>query len=182
MQVFLETRRLVLRRFTAADADDLVGIVGGVGPEEEAVRARIAREPALARRLRYVGPVAEEEKAALLGQTDVFVLPSTSDTSSVALLEAMACGAAVVAPSLGGAAEVVEPGRTGLVVDPRSPDRLREAIVEIAGDAAERRRLGETAARWVRSERSLDAMARRFISVYRCVLEGKGGREHGLVA
>jgi glycosyltransferase involved in cell wall biosynthesis len=165
----------------AAERADLAGIVGGVGPEEEAVRARIAREPVLASRLRYVGPVAEEEKAALLGQTDVFVLPSTSDTSSVALLEAMACGAAVVAPSLGGAAEVVDPGRTGLVVDPRSPEGLSGAIVEVTGDPTERRRLGDAAARWVREQRSLDAMARRFISLYRWVLEEKGGREHGLV-
>ena len=165
----------------AAERADLVGIVGGVGPEEAAVRARIAHEPALASRLRYVGPVAEEEKAALLGQTDVFVLPSTSDTSSVALLEAMACGSAVVAPSLGGAAEVVDPGRTGLVVDPRSPEGLSDAIVEVTGDSARRRRLGDAAARWVQEERSLEAMARRFISLYRWVLEEKGGREHGLV-
>jgi glycosyltransferase involved in cell wall biosynthesis len=158
----------------------LVGIVGGRGPEEAAVKARLASDPILASRLRYVGPVAEEEKAALLGQSDVFVLPSTSDTSSVALLEAMACGAAVVAPSVGGAAEVVEPGRTGRVVDPTAPDRLAEAIADLAADGAERRRLGGAAAQWVREHRSLEAMARRFISLYRCVLEGKGPREHRL--
>ena len=69
---------------------DLVAVVGGSGPEEAAVRARIAGSPRLAGRVRYVGPVAEEEKPALLSQTDLFVLPSTSDTSSIALLEAMA--------------------------------------------------------------------------------------------
>jgi glycosyltransferase involved in cell wall biosynthesis len=158
----------------AAARADVVGIVGGTGPEEVAVRARIAREPVLASRLRYVGPVAEEEKAALLGQTDVFVLPSTSDTSSVALLEAMACGAAVVAPSLGGACEVIQADRTGRLVDPRSPERLGAAIAELAQDPGERRRLADTAAQWVREERSLEAMARRFISLYRCVLSGKG--------
>ena len=165
----------------AAAETDVVGIVGGSGPEEAAVRARLAEEPSLARRLRYVGPVAEEEKAALLGQTDVFVLPSTSDTSSVALLEAMACGAAVVAPTLGGASEVVEPGLTGEVVDPRSPELLAAAIARLAHDASERRRLGETAARWVNENRSLEAMARRFISVYRCALGEREPREHGLV-
>ncbi len=77
---------------------DLVAVVGGTGPEEAAVRERIARSPRLLERVRYVGPVAEEEKPALLSQTDLFVLPSTSDTSSIALLEAMASGAMVVAP------------------------------------------------------------------------------------
>ncbi len=170
---FLDAFRL------AADRVDVVGVVGGTGPEEARVRARIAHDPILAARLRYVGPVAEEEKPSLLGQTDVFVLPSTSDTSSVALLEAMACGVAVLAPSVGGAAEVIDEGRTGRAVDPCDPSRLAAAIADLAGDPAERRRLGGRAARAVQETGSLEAMARRFISVYRSVL-GEG-REHGLV-
>jgi phosphatidylinositol alpha 1,6-mannosyltransferase len=166
---------------TASARTPLVGIVGGRGPEEAAVRARLERDPSLASRLRYVGPVAEEEKVALLAQTDVFVLPSTSDTSSVALLEAMACGAAVIAPLVGGPAEVVDPGRTGRAVDPCAPGRLAEAVAELGQDASERRRLGGAAAAWVREHRSLEAMARRFISLYRSVLEERGEREHGLV-
>ncbi|HTT17189.1 MAG TPA: glycosyltransferase [Thermoplasmata archaeon] len=165
----------------AAEETDVVGIVGGSGPEEAAVRARIASDPRLAARLRYVGPVAEEEKAALLGQSDLFVLPSTSDTSSVALLEAMACGAAVVAPSEGGASEVVQDGRTGRVGNARSADDLGRLLVELAGAPAERARLGRAAAAWVRENRSLEAMARRFISLYRSVLEEQGQRGHGLV-
>ena len=165
----------------AAAETDIVGIIGGSGPEEPAVRARLASEPALRSRVRYVGPVAEEEKAALLGQTDVFVLPSTSDTSSVALLEAMACGTAVIAPSVGGAAEVVQEGRTGRIVDPEVPQRLGGAIAELARDGADRRRIGDEAETWVRENRSLEAMARRFISVYRCLLGETEQREHGLV-
>lgn len=161
----------------AAGETDLVGIVGGTGPEEAAVRQRLATEPALSARVRYVGPVAEEEKAALLGQTDIFVLPSTSDTSSVALLEAMACGSAVIAPSVGGASEVVEVGRTGRVADPRSPELLGATIAELARDLPERRRLGEAAVRWVREHRSLERMAQRFISLYRSLLEERGPRD-----
>ncbi len=71
---------------TAIPHTDLVAIVGGLGPEEGRVRERLAADPQLAARVRYVGPVAETEKAALLSQSDLFVLPSTSDTSSVALL------------------------------------------------------------------------------------------------
>jgi phosphatidylinositol alpha 1,6-mannosyltransferase len=181
----LTTDKGVLRfldAFSRASAEvDLVGVVGGSGPEEATVRARIAADPALASRVRYVGPVAEEEKVALLGQSDVFVLPSTSDTSSVALLEAMACGSAVVAPAVGGASEVVENGRTGRLVDARSGELLAEAIAELARDDGARRRLGSAAASWVREQRSLEAMARRFIFLYRCLLEEKGQRDHGLV-
>lgn len=148
---------------------DVAAIVGGVGPEEAAVRARIAEDPTLAARVRYVGPVAEEEKAALLGQTDLFVLPSTSDTSSVALLEAMACGAAVVAPATGGAAEVVTDGITGRRVDVLSPEGFASALAALVDDAPERHRLAAEGTRWARDHASLDAMARRFISLYQTV-------------
>jgi glycosyltransferase involved in cell wall biosynthesis len=182
----LTTDKGVLRfldAFAAASAEaEIVGIVGGAGPEEAKVRERIASDPRLQRRLRYVGPVAEEEKAALLAQTDVFVLPSTSDTSSVALLEAMACGTAVVAPAEGGASEVVQDGRTGRIADPRSVGSLGSTVAALARDPAERQRLGAAAARWVREERSLEAMARRFISLYRSVLGETERREHGLIA
>ena len=156
-----------------AATDDVAAIVGGTGPEEVAVRERIARDPRLSSRVRYVGPVAETEKAALLGQTDVFVLPSTSDTSSVALLEAMACGAAVVAPACGGAAEVVVDGVTGRRVDVRSPERVAAALREVVRGSEERRRLSAEATRWVRGHASLDAMAERFISLYRMVEAGR---------
>ena len=112
---------------SARERTDLVAVVGGLGPEEAAVRERIANDPRLAGRVRYLGPVAEEEKAALLAQTDLFVLPSTSDTASVALLEAMACGTMVLAPDTGGPAEIVEDGVTGRLVPMMAPGALSGA-------------------------------------------------------
>ena len=168
----------------ASERTDLVGIVGGTGPEETAVRERIAKEPALTSRVRYVGPVAEEEKPALLGQSDLFVLPSTSDTSSVALLEAMACGTMVVAPASGGAAEVVEDGVTGRRVPVLVPGALAGTIVELLDHADDRHRIGRQAAAEVRCHASLETMARRFISLYELVLDERGscGRRTALGA
>ncbi|MFY9717474.1 MAG: glycosyltransferase [Thermoplasmata archaeon] len=161
---------------SVARTEEVVAIVGGTGPEELAVRARIAGDPDLASRVRYVGPVAETEKAALLGQTDLFVLPSTSDTSSVALLEAMACGATVVAPSSGGAAEVVEDDRTGRRVDVVDPAALSAAVRALVAATDERRRLSIGASRWAHDHASLEAMARRFITLYQMVGEERRAR------
>ena len=157
---------------------DLAAIVGGEGPEEAAVRRRIADDPRLARHVRYVGPVVEEEKPALLAQSDLFVLPSTSDTSSVALLEAMACGTMVIAPSTGGAAEVVDDGRTGRRVAVLEPGALARAIVELLDRPGERQAIGRAAAEAVRRTASLETMARRFIALYRLLLSEResGGR------
>ncbi len=158
---------------------DLVAIVGGQGPEEARVRERLAANPALAAHVRYIGPVAESEKAALLSQSDLFVLPSTSDTSSVALLEAMACGTPVVAPASGGAAEIVQDGVTGWRVPVTVPGALANALGEILDGTEDRRKAGTRAAEFVRQTASLDMMARRFISLYRLVGERRPSRDVG---
>jgi 1,2-diacylglycerol 3-alpha-glucosyltransferase len=163
----------------AAPSTDLVAIVGGAGPEEGAVRARLNEDDRLRGRVRYIGPVTEEEKPALLSQSDVFILPSTSDTSSVALLEAMACATTVVAPDTGGAAELVQDGVTGRRVPVLVPGAIARVLVELLQDPAERRTLGGRARAEVARNASLDAMARRFISLYEHVLDSRranGGR------
>ncbi len=168
---FLDAIEASLARF------DLSAVVGGAGPEERAVRERIRASPRLAERVRYVGPVAEEEKPALLSQSDLFVLPSTSDTSSVALLEAMASGTMVLAPAAGGAAEVVEDGVTGRRVPVLAPGALAAAVAESLDRPDERRRIARQSAERVRRTSSLDTMARRFISLYELATAGRGVRD-----
>ena len=161
---------------------DLVAIVAGQGPEEERVRERLAKNPALAAHVRYVGPVAESEKAALLAQSDVFVLPSTSDTSSVALLEAMACGTPPIAPACGGPAEIVEDGITGWRVPVTVPGALAQALGRILDAPSIRRQVGRHAAEFVRRTASLETMARRFISLYRLAKERRRPGDVGFPA
>lgn len=156
---------------------DLVAVVGGTGPEEAAVRERIQRSPRLLERVRYVGPVAEEEKPSLLSQTDLFVLPSTSDTSSVALLEAMASGAMVLAPASGGAAEVVEDGVTGRRVPVLEPGALAATVADLLDRPDERRRIARQSTERVRRTSSLDTMARRFISLYEIAITTRRSRD-----
>jgi len=165
---------------TASAHTDLVAIVGGLGPEEGRVRERLAADPRLAARVRYVGPVAETEKAALLSQSDLFVLPSTSDTSSVALLEAMACGTPVIAPSSGGAAEIVEDGVTGWRVAVTDPAVLASSLETILDETEVRQKVGVQAADFVRQTASLETMARRFISLYRLVEVERPLRDVGI--
>lgn len=152
----------------------LGAIVGGAGPEEAAVRQRLRSERRLSDRVRYVGPVAEEEKAALLAQADLFVLPSTADTSSVALLEAMASGAACVASNAGGPADLIQDGVTGRLFDVRRGGALAERLDELLDDAAERRRLADGGEAYARAHASIEASARRFISLYELLVRERG--------
>lgn len=150
--------------------EDLVGLVAGAGPEEERVRERLRTDARLAGRVRYIGPVAEEEKASLLAQSQLFVLPSTSDTSSIALLEAMACGAACVAFNAGGPAELIQDGVTGRLVPPQGDGLLARTISALLADGSERDRLRHAAIDYVRREASIERTATRFMALYEMLL------------
>jgi 1,2-diacylglycerol 3-alpha-glucosyltransferase len=150
---------------------DVAGLVAGSGPEEERVRERIRNDPALSGRVRYIGPVSEEEKASLLAQSELFVLPSTSDTSSLALLEAMACGSTCVALGVGGPTELIQDGVTGRLVPPTGTDALARALEELLQNSAERMRLRQAAIDFVRREASIERTATRFIALYEMLLE-----------
>jgi 1,2-diacylglycerol 3-alpha-glucosyltransferase len=165
-----------VHRFLDALADlsvreDFVGLIAGSGPEEARVRERLRTDPRLAGRVRYVGPVAEEEKASLLAQSELFVLPSTSDTSSIALLEAMACGAACLALDIGGPTEIIEDGVTGRLVPAGSQGSLIGAIAELLGNGAQRECLRRAAIEYVRREASIERTATRFMALYEMLLE-----------
>jgi 1,2-diacylglycerol 3-alpha-glucosyltransferase len=142
------------------------GVVGGTGVEAHGLTHRIAGSPRLRERVTFVGAVAEEEKAALLSQSRIFVLPSTADTSSVALLEAMACGLACVVTKIGGPRFLVEDGRTALLTDPEDIPALRAAIQRLLEEPALADRLGARAVEHVRASYSIDASAREFIRLY----------------
>jgi len=171
------TRDKGVHRFLDAvatlDRPDAGAVVGGSGPEEGAVRARIATDPRLRDRVRFLGPVAETEKPALLAQSDLFVLPSTADTSSIALLEAMASGAACIASDEGGPGEIVVDGVLGRRVPVRSPGPLAAAIQELADDPATRQRYGAAGRAFVARTASIDTTAQRFIALYDVVRAGR---------
>ncbi len=165
-----------IHRFLDALADlggreEFVGLVAGSGPEEDRVRERLRSDPRLAGRVRYVGPVAEEEKASLLAQSELFVLPSTSDTSSIALLEAMACGSTCVAFNAGGPAELIQEGVTGKLVPPDGDGALALAISDLLGSRSERNRLRVAAIDYVRREASIERTATRFMALYEMLLD-----------
>lgn len=84
-----------------------------------------------------------EDVPALLALSDLLLLPSTSDAMPVTVLEGMALGVPLLATDVGDVRRVV--GDAGVCVPPGDPDALREAAVELLGDAALRGRLAAAA-------------------------------------
>jgi glycosyltransferase involved in cell wall biosynthesis len=83
----------------------------------------------------------------LYQQADIFCLPTHADASAYVVLEAMACGAAVVTTSVGASRELLDDGRAGLLVTPRDREELRSNLETVLGDERLREDLGARARR-----------------------------------
>jgi phosphatidyl-myo-inositol dimannoside synthase len=135
---------------------DLVG-TGDAQPTNEAQVARLG----LTERVRFLGYVPREEIARHYAAAHLFVLPSYNEGMSVALLEAMASGLAVLVTRTGGTPELVEPEVNGLVCDWADIDRLVAHLRRLAGDRALTRRMAEASRRRA-SEFSWELAAQRY--------------------
>ncbi|MCS7287386.1 MAG: glycosyltransferase family 1 protein [Anaerolineae bacterium] len=113
--------------------------------------------------------ISEEELIGLYNSADVVVLPSLYEGFGLPALEAMACGTPVVASSVASLPEVV--GDAGLLVDPRDPQAIADAIDRVLSDPAlaeELRRRGLERAKGFTWEKT----AREAMAVYLRILEG----------
>jgi glycosyltransferase involved in cell wall biosynthesis len=109
----------------------------------------------------------------LYQEADVLLLTSDYEGMPNVVLEAMACGLPVVATRVGGVPEIVRHGVTGLIAEPDSEERLVDALVQLAGDAHERRRLAGGARRFVERDRSPEGLPLVLGRLYQAVLSGE---------
>lgn len=116
----------------------------GDGPARREVEAA-ARRLGLDGRLHVTGFVPHERTPAVLASADLLVLPSVYEELGTVLVEALQAGLPAVASNVGGIPEVVEHGRTGLLVEPGDPAALAEAIDAVLGDPALAERLAAAA-------------------------------------
>jgi glycosyltransferase involved in cell wall biosynthesis len=115
-------------------------IVVGDGPYRRDMEQELGSH-----RTRFLGFRHGEELSSLYASADLFVFPSTTDTLGQVAMEAQASGLPVIVSDTGGPKEVMQPGRTGLVIRAGQVEPLAEAIVHLASDANTRTTMGAAA-------------------------------------
>jgi sugar transferase (PEP-CTERM/EpsH1 system associated) len=138
----------------------------GDGPERASLEARRALL-GLDHAVTFAG--ARADVAPLLAAFDVFALASRSEGMSLTLLEAAAAGLPVVATRVGGNAEVVVAGETGLLVPPGEPGALASALAAVAANP-HRAALGAAGRARVEHRFGVARMARAYAELYTEVL------------
>jgi len=148
---------------------DLVVAIGGDGRELGRLRRQAASSPIP---VSLLGRVSDEDRAALLGSADIFVMACRNrwlgleqEGFGIVFLEAAAAGVPQIAGDSGGAAEAVAHGVTGLVVGhPEDPGRVAEALRTLLAEPKLRKRMGTAARTRAREFYDNDALASRLAS------------------
>ena len=113
------------------------------------------------------GLVPHTELERLYRRAAIVVMPSHSEGQGVVAIEAMAHGRPVVGSRVGGLAEIVVDGETGILVPPRDPAALRCALLQLLDDAELRARMGAAGRRRVSELCSWERVAPRVLESYR---------------
>ena len=109
----------------------------------------------------------------LLTASDIAILASHQEGFSNAVIEGMQAGLPMIVTNVGGNAEAVVDGETGLVVAPHDPEALAAAILRLASDAELRRRYGAAGRRRVAAHFSLETCVAAYEALYGGLLAGK---------
>jgi glycosyltransferase involved in cell wall biosynthesis len=133
----------------------------------EAIRGAIA-EHHLEETVKLLG--RRRDVPDLLNAADIFVLSSRQEGFPITILEAMAAGKPVIATDVGGCAEAVVDGETGLIVPPENPQALAEAISALISDIERARAMGEAGRSRVEREFTVDRMVEQHLELYQSII------------
>jgi len=156
----------------AATHPHLKFVIAGDGPRAAELRA-LAQRLQIEHQVRFLGH--SENVPALLAEADAFVLPSRSEAFPNGAIEAMAAGLPVVASRVGGLLDLIEEGRTGLLVPPDDPSALAAALESLIASPARAAALGAAARDEVTRRYSFDRMVRGFEDLFLSSLETPRG-------
>jgi glycosyltransferase involved in cell wall biosynthesis len=162
----------LLRAFQRLGAPEARLAIAGRGPLLDELR-RQAQELGIASQVMFLG--VRNDIAALLSAADALVLSSAWEGMPNVIMEALAAAKPVVATQVGGVAELVQPGKSGLLAPAGDSDALSRAMGELMSmSAEERRQLGFHGRDHIAAHYSLPAMADRWSALYRELMSRKG--------
>jgi glycosyltransferase involved in cell wall biosynthesis len=103
-------------------------IVGEEGDISGKTLSKIIEDENLQERMIYLGSKYAEEKKEIFGEADIFIYPSLKDAFPCTVLEALQAGTACITSSVGALPDIIDNGKTGIVIDNISPKTILEKI------------------------------------------------------
>lgn len=122
--------------------------------------------------IRLVGDIPHQQMENYDQMADIVTLPSLLEATSLSGLEAMSCAKPLVASNIGGIPEIVDDGKTGLLVPAENERELAKAILQLLQDDERCEQMGEQARYRVETEFAWSVCSRKVEKIYNTVLEG----------
>lgn len=142
----------------------------GTGPYEAELRS-LADSLGISDRVEFLGYVPNEELPRYYRKSDVFVLPSETESFGLVFAEAMSCGLPIAASDVGGIPETVRHGTDGLLCPPGDPGLLRQNIKLLMSSKERRASIGDSQRQRILANYTWDQIASRYLDVYESVLD-----------
>jgi glycosyltransferase involved in cell wall biosynthesis len=144
-------------------------IIKGVGPLESQLR-NLVNALGVKEHVRFVGLVSHPEVAQYLAAADIYVSTPFIDSTSVSLLEAMACSVAPIVTDIPGNREWITDGVNGLLFPPKNSKMLAEKIIRLVENEDARKHFGERCTHIVKQRASWENCVNRMEAIYQSLL------------
>ena len=165
IEVLLTAFSAVVAQFPGA----VLTVAGACDQRYMAVLKRLVTRLQLDGSVTFYGFQTAADVARLMARASLLVLPTLMDTSPNVILEAQIVGVPVITTGVGGVPELVEHGRTGILVPPGSPEELSAAILESLRNPKAAQALADAAQSRALAERRPETQAAKLIDVYRTI-------------
>jgi len=143
--------KFILKNYCGNEEKKMIGLVGQLGVEKA---------------VRFIGKVDYEEVAGYYRASDIFISVPSSDSTSISMLEAMACGVPVIVSDLPAMREWIKDGENGYVVPPRDIASLANAIIRLLKDENTRKLFAQRNIEIVREKADYYKQMRRMEEIY----------------
>ena len=160
IEELLESMPILKEKFS-----DIKLYLGGIFEDQELQK----KVEELSDLVEWIGWVTGEEKEKYLRKCDIFVLPSYFEGQSVSILEAMSYSCTIVASRIGGIPQMIEDGKTGILVEPKNAESLRKGLEKALADITLCERLGKAARKKVAEEFSMEKNMEQLLGIYEAV-------------
>lgn len=140
----------------------------GKGPLKDKLMSIVA-ESGYEDRFEFLGHVNKSRLVELYQNATIYVLPSHYEGLPTTLLEAMSCGSPVVATAVSGTLDVIESGKNGILIPPKSPDKMSEAVSMLLNNEQMRKDLGTAARKRIEEKFTWTTIADKILECYKSI-------------
>ena len=151
-----------LHALLAEKRPDIQMVITGEGP----TRSKLEKNMPTAH---FTGKLTGTDLSKAYASADVFVFPSTTETFGNVVLEALASGLPVVAADEGGPKDIIQNGKTGLLIEPQNEEAFFEAIVKLVDDQSYYQNMQKAALAYARSQ-NWESLCKELFGVYQSLV------------